>query len=211
MRPLRGHWFLPEDTDVLGTLTRQGEVTLAGMRAFERWAADLDGTTAEAEAEVRRLEHEADGLRRTLARDLRAAFSTPLDQEDLFTLSERLDAVLNAAKNVVREAEALGIRPDPAVAGMAADAAEGTARLVSALGSLPGDTDRATAEADAATAAERRMESAYRAAMRALVEQDHRSPADLVARRDVYRRTLEIGERVVAVADRIWYAVVKEA
>lgn len=207
---LKGHWFLPEDPHVLDTLARQGEVTLAGMRAFERWAAG--GRDGDAEAEVREREHEADTLRRALARDVRTAFSTPLDQEDLYTLSERLDAVLNAAKNVVREAEALDIRPDQAVAAMAADAAEGVSRLVSALGRLVTDPEGATAEADAAIAVERRMEKAYRAAMRAVVvEHDHRSPADLVACREVYRRTLEVGERIAAVGERIWYAVVKEA
>ena len=211
MRALKGHWFLPDEPDVLGTLARQGEVTLAGMQAFERWAASSDGTAQEAETEVRDREHEADVLRRGLARDVRTAFSTPLDQEDLYTLSERLDAVLNAAKNVLREAEALGVRPDPATAGMAAHAAEGTALLVRALGLLVTDPERATADADAAIAVERRMEKAYRAAMRALIEHDHRSPADLVANREVYRRTLEIGERIAAVAERIWYAVVKEA
>ena len=212
MPHLKGHWFLPQDPHVLDTLARQGEVTLAGMRAFERWAAGVDGAARDAEAEVRDREHEADALRRTLARDVRTAFSTPLDQEDLYTLSERLDAVLNAAKNVVREAEALDIRPDRAIAGMAADAAEGVSRLMSALGCLVSDPELATAEADAAIAVERRMEKAYRAAMRAVVlEHDHRSPADLVARREVYRRTLEVGERIAAVGERIWYAVVKEA
>jgi len=30
------------------------------------------------------------------------------------------------------------------------------------------------------------------------------------ARRELYRRLLEAGERLAAVAERIWYAVVKE-
>ncbi len=32
----------------------------------------------------------------------------------------------------------------------------------------------------------------------------------VVARRELYRRLLEAGERLAAVAERIWYAVVKE-
>jgi len=32
-----------------------------------------------------------------------------------------------------------------------------------------------------------------------------------VTRGEFYRRTLEVGERLTRVADRVWYAVVKEA
>jgi hypothetical protein len=49
-----------------------------------------------------------------VAKQLRTAFSTPLDQEDLCILSERLGAVLTAAKNVVREAEVLALDLDQA-------------------------------------------------------------------------------------------------
>jgi hypothetical protein len=34
---------------------------------------------------------------------------------------------------------------------------------------------------------------------------------EVVARGELYRRTLDVGERITRVADRIWYAVVKEA
>jgi hypothetical protein len=33
----------------------------------------------------------------------------------------------------------------------------------------------------------------------------------LVIKGEAYRRTLEVGERLTRVADRVWYAVVKEA
>ena len=105
---------------------------------------------------------------------LRQAFSTPIDQEDLYSLSELLDRVLNAAKNIVREAEVLGIDPD----------------------------ERAV------LAAERRMEKVYRRAMHDLLSNE--DLRQVVARRELYRRLLEAGERLSAVAERIWYAVVKE-
>ncbi len=199
------HWFLPETPDVLATLAAQAEVTVAGMTAFAAWA---HGDVASAQV-VRDREHAADVERRELSRQLRAAFSTPLPQEDLFALSELLDAVLNRAKDVVREAEVLVVEPDAAVAAMADAAAEGTRSLATGLGRLTGDGVEATEAADAAIAAERRMEKAYRVAMHDLLaEEDLRR---VVARREIYRRVLEIGERIDAVAERIWYAVVKES
>ena len=199
------HWFLPQNPDVLQTLREQAEITLTGATAFAAWASG----DAAREAQVRVCEHQADDVRRQLSVQLRQAFSTPVDQEDLFTLSERLDAVLNGLKNVVREADSSALEPDTPLAAMAEEIVKGVQHLRTAMQHLVKDIDVATREADAAVATERRMEKIYRYAMRDLLaEQDLR---ELVGRRELYRRTLEIGERVARVADRIWYTVVKEA
>ena len=197
------HWFLPQTPDVLGTLGEQARVTVRGMEALAAWARGADRA-----ADVRATEHEADAVRRELSRQLRSAFSTPIDQEDVYTLSERLDVVLNTAKNVVREAEALELAPDPALADMAQIALDGVLELASALNLVNEDPDRATAHADAAVAADRQMEKRYRAAMReSLAIEDLRLA---VNRRELYRRMLELAEAEARVADRVWYAVVKE-
>jgi uncharacterized protein len=201
---MRSHWFLPESPDVLGTLRTQAKVTSEGITAFAGWAHG----DAEQESTVRAAEHEADRVRRQLQTQVRQAFSTPVDQEDLYSLSELLDGVMNAAKNIVREADVLGIAPDPPLAAMADGLVAGLDHLRVAFDHLTGDGDVATEQADAALAAERRMEKAYRQAMRDLLTAE-----DLllvVARRELYRRALEAGERMAAVAERVWYAVVKE-
>ena len=199
------HWFLPQNPDVLQTLREQAEITLAGATAFAAWAG---GDPAQ-QAQVRDCEHRADDVRRQLSVQLRQAFSTPIDQEDLFTLSERLDTVLNGLKNVVREADSSAVEPDAPIAAMAQEILTGVQHLSAAMDHLVRDSDVATREADAAVATERRMEKIYRNAMQELLaEPDLRV---VVARREFYRRTLEIGERLARVADRIWYAVVKEA
>ncbi len=199
------HWFLPDTPDVLSTLGRQADVTVTGLVAFAAWAHGDDA----AARTVRTCEHDADAVRRELAVQLRAAFSTPLPQEDLFALSQLLDAVLNRAKNVVREAELLDLPPDGSVAAMADAAADGVRQLALGIGALTGTDETATVAADAAIAAERRMEKVYRVGMHDLLA--HTDVADVVARREIYRRVLEVGEQVDDVAERIWYAVVKEA
>lgn len=202
---MKRHWFLPETPDVLETLARQAEVTVEGMSSFAAWA----GGDAEAAQAVRSAEHAADAVRRELAKQLRAAFSTPIPQEDLFALSELLDSVLNRAKDVVREADLLALQPDPAVAEMAEAASEGVRHLATGLTSLTAANETATEAADAAIAAERRMEKTYRSAMRDLLADP--DVGRVMARREIYRRVLEVGERLETVAERIWYAVVKEA
>ena len=92
---------------------------------------------------------------------------------------------------------------------MADLAAEGVRQLALGLGSLTATDDTATRAADAAIAAERRMEKVYRAARRDLLTEP--DVARGIGRREIYRRVLEVGERVDDVAERIWYAVVKES
>jgi uncharacterized protein Yka (UPF0111/DUF47 family) len=198
------HWFMPQRPDVMGTLLSQADVTVVGAVAFESWAA---GELAQ-QAQVRESERRADQIRRQLSAELRDAFSTPVDQEDLFTLSERLDAVLNGLKNIVREADSVAVEPDAPMAAMAAEIVAGVRHLRSAIQHLTSSRDRATQEADGAVARERRMEEIYREAMRRLLATE--DLREVASRTELYRRTLDIGERLTRVADRIWYAVVKE-
>lgn len=201
---MKRHWFLPQAPDVLGTLNEQSRVTVAGMGAYAAWA---EGDAGQAQA-VRDAEHAADDVRRQLAQQLRVAFTTPVDAEDLFTLSERLDSVLNMAKNVVREADLLGQAPVPATAELAHESLAGVQALARAIAALPADPTTATEAADAATKHGRHMEKCYaRAVAELLTDPDVRASMLL---REHLRDCLTVGERIELVADRVWYAVVKE-
>lgn len=200
----RWHWLLPKSSHVIVLLQRQGEVTEAGFDAFTRWA----NGEAEAEAEVRGREHDADKARREVVVAIQHSFVTPINPEDLYEVSERLDAVLNAAKDLVQEAHLLEMRPDQAMAHMAERAAEGVGHLVSALGSLAHDTSAATTAADQAIRSERAIERVYRRSMSALLAMD--DLREVTGRRELYRRFARLGDAIEAVADRIWYAVMKQ-
>jgi uncharacterized protein Yka (UPF0111/DUF47 family) len=198
------HWFLPETPDLLGQLREQAAVTTRGMDALVEWAAGH----IEAADTVRACEHEADATKRELWRMLRDAYSPPLDAEDLFSLSAQLDEVLNAAKDLVGEMEVMSMAPDDAIRSMVGFLASATHQLADAFGCFGSHRD-ATACADAAIKDTRRVEHVYRQAMSALLtESDIR---EVIGRRESYRRISRIGDLVVVVADRVWYAVVKES
>ncbi len=201
MRPLR-RWFLPGRSNVVGLLVAQGRVTIEGMEAFQRWADGQPGT-----AEVRELEHRADDARKAVQREVQAAFVSEVSPENAFDLSQRLDEIINAAKNLVREAEVLAMAPDPPISEMAHLALEGVNALVTAIGKL-GDSQGATEGADVAIKTQRRIERVYRRAMSDLLEVD--DLREVMGRRELYRRCVRMGDRINAAADRIWYAVVKE-
>jgi uncharacterized protein Yka (UPF0111/DUF47 family) len=197
-------WFLPESPDLLGMLHRQAAITVEAMDALVAWSAG-DGAAA---VRVRDCEHRADTAKRELWATLRDSFSPPLDAEDLYTLSADLDEVLNAAKDLTREMDVMAMRPDDPTHEMVVLLAQAVGQLAGAFGRLGGAGD-ATELADAAVKSTRRVEHAYRAAMSALLQ-----VADLrevMGRREAYRRLSRIADLVHTVAERIWYAVVKEA
>jgi uncharacterized protein Yka (UPF0111/DUF47 family) len=197
-------WFLPESPDLLGMLHRQAAITVEAMDALVAWS----GGDIAASVQVRDCEHRADTAKRELWEALRDSFTPPLDAEDLFTLSADLDEVLNAAKDLTREMEVMAMEPDGPTHEMVGFLAAAVGQLAGAFGRLGGDDD-ATELADAAIKSARRVEHAYRAAMSALLQ-----VADLrevMGRREAYRRLSRIGDLVHTVAERIWYAVVKEA
>ena len=211
------HWFLPDEPDVLGGLREQMTITVTGMDAFAVWASG----DADAAARVRQAEHEADDAKRAVRVALRDAFITPISPEDIFILSQLLDKVLTASKDVVREAEVMDMAPDDSMAEMADRLREGTLHLSRAFDAISanGGNDGhrvATAAADDATKSARRMEKVYRAAMSSLLGLDsegspeHDRVREIIGRRELYRRLSRIADTVVDVADRVWYAAVKE-
>jgi uncharacterized protein Yka (UPF0111/DUF47 family) len=206
---VRRNWFLPANPDVLDMLRRQAAITCEGMAALVGWA----NGEPDAAQQVRELEHQADLAKRELRLALTNAFITPIDAEDLYVMSERLDAVLNGAKDTVRESEVMGIPPDGAVAAMATLLAEGAGYLATAFERLDPDkrgklSASATEAADAAVKSQRRLERAYREAASALLTVD--DLREVMGRRELYRRFSRVSETLVEAADRVWYATVKE-
>jgi hypothetical protein len=202
-------WFLPERPDVLDMLRRQAVVTCEGMAALVDWA----NAVPDAAQRVRDLEHQADDTKRELRMALTNAFITPIDAEDLYVMSERLDAVLNGAKDTVRESEVMGIPPDEAVTAMATLLADGASQLAIAFERLAPDKRRkagasATEAADAVVKSQRRLERVYREAASALLKVD--DLREVMGRRELYRRFSRISDILIQAADRVWYATVKE-
>jgi uncharacterized protein Yka (UPF0111/DUF47 family) len=198
-------WFLPKTPDVLGLLAVQGEITIRGIDALCAWSK---GDPSQG-ASVHDIEHAGDLATRAVLTAVREAFVTPIGPEDIYEISERLDAVLNAAKNLVREAELVDMDPDPPMAEMADLVGLGLRDLVRAFPCLSSNPDRATECADAAVKQQRALEHVYRRAMSALLQVD--DLREVGGRRELYRRCARMGDGIEGVAHRVWYAVVKEA
>jgi uncharacterized protein Yka (UPF0111/DUF47 family) len=199
-------WFLPATPDVLGKLRAQTAITMKGMEALIAWSL---GEPSAADR-LRECEHQADDCKRELRAALTVAFTTPLAPEDIFELSTELDRVLNSAKNTIREAEVMGIGPDEAIAKMAAELANGVRDLNEAFEQLAaGARAAATEAADRAAQSQSRVEKVYRQSMSALVAVDNLR--EVAAKRELYRRLARTSDDLREVAERVWYAVLKES
>ena len=197
-------WFLPETPDVLGLLRRQLAITIEGLDEFESWAA---GDVAAAEA-VRDAEHRGDEAKRTLLTAVRAAFVTPIEPEDAFALSRGIDRLLNYARDLINESDAMACPPDEQIHAMGAQLGRSLRHIDKAIAHLGSDADAATVAADAAIREERALEHAYYGGMASLLEVGDRN--ERIARRELYRSCSRLGETVVDVAERVVYAVMKQ-
>ncbi len=201
----RSNWFLPDTPDVLGMLRLQLAVTIRGMDALVEWAHGDES----AAARVREIEHEADVRKRELQVALVSAFTTPYDAEDLYSLGRGVDWILNLSKDAVRESEVMLCPPDAHVAEMAALLREGVGHIDAAVAGLQVRNADATTSADAALKTERNIERVYRKAMAELLEVDDLRV--VTARRELYRRFSRIADQLTEIAERVWYAVIKES
>ena len=191
--------------DVVGLLVAQGQVSVQAMAMFAEWS---NGTDHDLAGTVLGLEHDADSARRALLQVLRSALATPIDQEDLYLLSERCDRVVDAARNITAEAEAIGWVPDRHASVMAGHLRDAMGHVVDGFAALGGRPDDAGKAADAAVHKAHAVERAYRVAMAELVGlKDLRT---VFTTRELYRSYARCGDLVVAVADRLWYAVLAE-
>lgn len=196
---------LTSGPDVLGLLVTQGEVSVEALEAFEAWS---DGGDHDGARKVNDLEQAADDARHALVAALRTSLATPIGQEDLFTLSERCDRVVNRAKNIIIEAEALGWTPNAHAARMAVELHSGMVAILAGFMALTSRSDATAEAAVTATHCVRGVEHAYREAM---IELAHQADVgEVFTGREILRSYARAGEALEALADRLWYAVLAE-
>jgi uncharacterized protein Yka (UPF0111/DUF47 family) len=175
------------------------------MEALEQWMHQ--GATVRCQ-QVRDLENHADEQKLDLERKLVEAFVTPFDREDIYDLSIVLDEVINSAKYIAREIEALQMKSqDHYVDEMAATLVEGTRCLVHAFEHLPTNLQEAANQATLARKSENRFARVYRAAMRDLYSNDDFKT--ILKTSEVYRIMMAASGKIDIVGEKLLHVIVK--
>lgn len=202
------NWFsrlIGPENDFYSMLTEQAKITYEGMLALETW---INEGALERCQTVRDFEHKADNHKLRLEKMLVDSLITPIDREDIYDLSHRLDEVINCAKRTVREMEALDVRSEGTVLPkMASILVEGSQCLLVSFSNLAADLNEAASQASLARKADNRLEKIYRKAMQDLFNTD--DVKTIMRMAEVYRTMIIAGQRVDVVGEKLSHVIVK--
>jgi hypothetical protein len=189
-------------------LIRQAQHTVEGLDGL---VAYMRTPTDENAANVRRIEKEADEVRRILIDELNRTFVTPLDREDIFHLSRTIDDVLDYAYTTVDEMEILRVGSNAYLERMASLLRDAASEIHLAMLRLRDHPNVANDHAVRAKALENRMEGVYREAIAALFQgpQDVEHIVQMLKLREIYRHLSNAADRGDEAANVISDAVVK--
>ncbi|WP_206811006.1 DUF47 domain-containing protein [Paradesulfitobacterium ferrireducens] len=187
------------------------EVVCATLKRVEA-LMELSSVSAQEVEEVHRLEHEADAITTQIIDRLNSTFITPLDREDIYTLAQSLDDVVDFTQGAVERMMLYRTgKPSPAtqeLVHLAAAAGEQIKLAFSALNSIHAKK----AEILAATEEIYHLESAgdklYRQEMARLFEYE-KDPIEIIKWKDILEHIETILDHCESVADLLKGVVLK--
>ncbi|HSJ59460.1 MAG TPA: DUF47 family protein [Anaerolineae bacterium] len=201
-------FFKPKQDRFVDLLIKQAEITLEGMNALESYMKKRSDKYA---AAVTQAEKDADETRRILIEDLNRTFVTPIDREDIFSLSRAIDDVMDYAYTTVEEMRILDVEPNDylrRLVSLLQDAAEEIHLAMLRLVDHPGV---AAEHATRAKALENRVERVYREAVADLFSgpEDIHHVMGMLKLRELYRHLSNCADRGDEAANIIHDIVVK--
>jgi len=202
-------FFKPRQSNFLKLLIQQGEHAVASV---EQLQAYLKKPSPKNVARARQLEKDADEIRRILIDELSQTFVTPIDREDIFSLSRSIDDFIDYIYDTVEEMEILQVEPSDALRQMTSlllDAANEIHLALQRLGDHPGVANE---HAMRAKALENRVERLYRKNIAALFQgpEDVEHIMDMLKRREVLRHLSNAADQGDRAGDIITDIVVKQ-
>jgi uncharacterized protein Yka (UPF0111/DUF47 family) len=191
--------------DFYALLREQSQTTLSGMLALQSY---LTTGSLENKQKVRDFESAADEQKLSLEKKLNDSFVTPFDREDIYDIAVFLDEIINAAKNTVREMDAMQVHPsDPAFIEMAEILVEGTRCINSSFHQLNRNHKEAYEFARLARKSENRLSKTYRMAMSELFAQED---VKLIFKTtEIYRSLLNAAVSINVLGEKLLHVIVK--
>jgi predicted phosphate transport protein (TIGR00153 family) len=200
--------FRSREKDFLKEIGEQALKTREGLEALEAYLKDGDEAQAK---RVQAIEKEADELRRILIDDLNRTFVTPIDREDLYTLSRTIDDVLDYGYTTLDEMVALGVKPNTYLQRMVSILREAADELYLGVIQLKAHPQVALDHATRAKALENRAESVYRSAVGDLFKEPKtvEDIVEILKMREIYRHLSNAADRGDEAANILGDIVVK--
>ena len=122
--------IIPPSIDFHGLVKEQCIALQDAVTVLQHYLQQHDPSLA---PQIREKVREGHRLRDRNLKLLNSSFVTPIDREDIYTLSMTIDHILDYVKNTVRELEVLRVRPDRYMVDMAEQLGKGAAQLAQGL------------------------------------------------------------------------------
>jgi len=180
--------LFPRKYDFEGMLAEQGRRTCQLMESLLNW---LDESPLSDPAGLVAMARDIDKLRYDMEDRLMDAFSTPFDRRDIYTLSRRMDDILNDTVETAREMYAFGVGPDDTIRGMVGSLREGVAHLTDAAAILSSDTERVEEIIPGVRDAIHRIEDMYIDGMAEILAGS--DPMAAMRKREIYHHLRDAG------------------
>jgi len=153
--------------DFFGMLESQADNLRATVATLADYLQACDQTLA---AHIHQQVEQGHNLRDSTLAQLYRSFITPIDREDIYTLSTTIDHVLDYIKNTVREVEVLQVPSDVWMQRMTEELTEGVASLALGLARFRAGHAKDVALTVQTREAERRVEDLYRDALETMFQ-----------------------------------------
>ena len=202
------NFFRPRQNRFLHLLEQQAEKTVEGLEALESYMKGQDDLDAQ---RVERAEKEADELRRILIDELNRTFITPIDREDIFSLSRAIDDIVDYAYSTVDEMQILDVETNEYLQQMVSLLREAAQKILLAMQRLEEHPRVANDHAMRAKGLENQVESVYREAIAWLFKQpsDLEHIIEMLKLREIFRHLSNAADRGDEAANIISDIIVK--
>ena len=187
-------------------LSHQANKTLDGLDAL--WNFVENGTRENANT-VRNVEREADDLRRIIIEELDRTFVTPIDREDIYSLSRAIDDVVDYANTTVDEMEIYQVKGDSHIQEMVNILRKAAREISEAVKILKDYPKIASEHALQAKSYENTMEKAYHLALADLFKGT--DTVYMLKMREIYRHLSNAADRGDEAANIISSIVMKHS
>ena len=195
--------LFPREYDFHAMLEAQADRTVAGVRSFANW---LETSPQSNPVHLQEIEMEVDHMRHAMEEKLISSFSTPFDRQDIYSISRRMDYILNFALETAKEMYAFGVPPDPYIHAMTGYLLSGTACIARGVHALDGDKARVEEEIRHAREVYNALEDRYILGMAVLLKTSDAMQA--IRTREIYHHLRDAGRAMRDTLDILHNAVI---
>lgn len=199
-------FFRSQKADFYKLLLQQAEKTLEALQALKEF---IEAPSASRGVRVRELEKQADELRRILIDALNQSLITPMDREDIFSLSRAIDDMVDYALSTVDEMMLFEVPTDDYLVRMAKAIHEAGVDIVAAVRTLKDHPRVCEEHIIRAKKTENFVEHIYREALVQLFKNPN--VVVILKTRELYRHLSNAADRGDEAADIIGDILVKSA